>query len=197
MIRDGFVGYHDELEKLMVPIDDVCPAPYNYNNGDIEAIKESIEVNGMYRPIYVQKETGDVLVGNHTWMACKELGASRIPVVRLDVDEVRAKKIMYADNKIASLAHPDPGLELVLLREIKEAEGLQGSGITDRDLEVLETLNEIPLDTQEFASWPTLTVQVPPHVMRGYHWMTREADGADWRRLELLLRLAGWNGENE
>lgn len=198
MIRDGIVKFHDDLEKLMVPIDDVVPAPYNYNNGDVEAIKESIEVNGMYRPVYV-RGNGDILVGNHTWMACKELGATKIPVVRLDVDDVHAKKIMYADNKIASLARPDPGMELILLREIKDAEGLRGTGITDRDLEVLEALNEIPLDTQEFASWPSLTVRLPPHVLRGYMYLTRETDDEpdSWRRFELLLRLAGWNGENE
>ena len=199
MIRDGMVAFHDDLGDLMQPIDGVQPAPYNYNNGDVDVIAKSIEMNGMYRPIYVQSSTGHIIAGNHTWLACKELGAERIPVVRLDVDDTTAKRIMIEDNEAARQAEPDKGLLLTLLREIHDDTGKYLASISERDVEVLEALNEIPLDTEEFASWPSLSLRVPPHVLRGYMWMTRETDDTpdSWRRLELLLRLAGWDGDGK
>jgi hypothetical protein len=195
MIRDGKMRFHADLEPLMVEIDTVAQAPYNYNNGDVEAVQQSIEANGMYRPIFVQRGTDLIIAGNHTWQACKQLGASRIPVIYLDVDDVEAKKIMVADNRTAALAQPDNGLLMALLQEIDEGATLYGTGYTPDDLEILQHLNEIPLDTQEFATWPTFSVQLPPNVLRGFMWVTREAD-TDRERFELLLRMAGWDGSD-
>ena len=138
MISSGLVRYHDDLDPLLVDIDTVVQHPRNYNNGDVDRIAESIEVNGMYRPIYVQKGTGVIIAGNHTWVACKQLGADRIPVVWLDVDEAAMKRIMVGDNWIASLALPDQGLLLELLREIDEDTGLVGTGVVDNDLDRLQ-----------------------------------------------------------
>jgi len=194
-LRSGMVRYHPSLEPLLVPIDSVTPAAYNYNNGDVDAVAESIEVNGMYRPLYVRKATGEIIAGNHTWLACKGLGAETVPVVELDVNDVQAKRIMVADNHIAELARPDNGLLLALLEEIENDgfAGMAGTGFTDRDLEVLRNLNEIPLATDEFAQWPTFSVRLPPHVLRAFLDMTREASD-DRTRFELLMRLAGWDG---
>lgn len=138
MIPSGLVRYHDNLEPLLVDIDTVQQHPRNYNNGDVDRIAESIEVNGMYRPIYAQKSTGLIIAGNHTWIACKQLGAETIPVVWLDVDDATVKRIMVGDNWIASLAIPDQGLLLELLREIDEDNGLVGTGVVDNDLERLQ-----------------------------------------------------------
>lgn len=195
MIRSGMAKFHDDLETLMRPIDDIQPHPSNYNNGDIEAVTTSIEVSGMYRPVYVQRSTGYILAGNHTWMACKTLGAEIIPTVVLDVDDTQGKRIMIADNKIAQMAQPDNGLLVALLDEIEaEGETIVGTGFTAADLEVLRHLNEIPLDTDDdFGQWPTFSVQVPPNVLRAYKNLTREADD-DRAGFELLLRLAGWDG---
>lgn len=195
MIRSGMVKFHESLGPLMRDIDSIQPAPYNYNNGDVEAVAQSIEVSGMYRPVYVQASTGHIIAGNHTWLACKTLGAEEVPVVELDVDDTGAKRIMVADNKIAQMAQPDTGLLLALLREIDSDETLVGTGFTDEDMAVLEHLNNIPLEheSDSYAQWPTFSVKVPPHVLRGFHYMTREADD-DRQKFELVLRLAGWEG---
>lgn len=194
-LRSGRVRFHNGLAPLMCPIDSITPAPYNYNNGDVDAVCESIETSGMYRPVYVQQSTGNIIAGNHTWSACKELGADVVPVVYLDVDDSKARRIMVADNQIASLAQPDNGLLVALLDEIDDEYGLLGTGLTQMEVERLRLLNDIPLDTEEdsFGSWPTFTVKVPPHVMREFMWRTRGADD-DRQRFEMLLRLAGWDG---
>lgn len=194
-LRSGRARFHADLAPLMRDIDDVSPAPYNYNNGDVDAVEESIIASGMYRPIYVQKSTGHIIAGNHTWMACKQLDSHVVPVVVLDVDDTHAKRIMVADNQIARAAQPDNGLLLSLLNEIPDAH--VGTGMSEKDIEILRLLNEIPLDTDEhgFAQWPTFSVKLPPHVLRGFMLVTAEADD-DRSRFELLLRMAGWEGES-
>lgn len=194
MIHSGLAQYHDDLGTNLAPIDNYHPHPDNYNNGDIEAIAESIEVNGMYRPIFVQKSTCYIIAGNHTWHACKMLGAVEIPVIHLDVDDNTAMRIMIADNRTASLAQPDNGQLLVLLDRLAEQDSLHGTGYKEFDREALRHLAEIPNDYDEYAQWPTMCFQLPPHVRRAYHTMTEAAVG-DRERFELLMRLAGWDGK--
>lgn len=197
MIRSGLVKYHDALAPLMVDIDSVQQHPENYNNGAVEDIAVSIETNGMFRPLEVQRSTGYILAGNHTWEACKTLGADVIPVVYLDVDDHRARRIMLADNRLASLAMPDRAAEVALLEQIKEHDseiGLQGLGYTEHDLEVLRHLAEMESTYDEFATWPQFSVRLHPRILAAFRRMTREAD-TDSDRFEVLLRLAGWDGK--
>jgi ParB-like chromosome segregation protein Spo0J len=195
MIHSGAVQYHESLEPLMADIDSITQHERNYNGGDVEAITESIMVSGMYRPVFVQKSTRKIIAGNHTWEACKTLGATEIPVVELDVDDTTAIRLMVADNRIAAMAQPDHYQLIQLLSELDMNDSLIGTGYRQHDLEILMHLNDIPADTLDFAQWPTITVQVPPHVKRAYLAMTKAA-GDDRERFELLLRLAGWNGKD-
>jgi ParB/Sulfiredoxin domain len=63
-----------------VPIDDLVPFPGNPRRGNVAAIKQSLEENGQYRPIVVRRQTREVLAGNHTLQAAKELGGKRSPL---------------------------------------------------------------------------------------------------------------------
>jgi ParB-like chromosome segregation protein Spo0J len=196
-IRSGMVRYHGDLEPNMRPIDAVSPAPWNYNNGDVELICESIEQDGMYRPVVAQLSTGHIIGGNHTYMACLALGAKEIPVVFLDVNDVTAKRLAIKDNEIARKSKPDTGLLQELLDQIKEAEPdtpLDSTGITEEEYAALRALNAIPVAEDEFGSWPTLTVQLPPHIMAAFVGMTDAAE-KDWQRVEILLRMAGWDSK--
>jgi hypothetical protein len=136
----GLVRYHDDLAGLLTPIDDVQQHPENYNNGDLDAIVESIEVNGMYRPLYVQKDTGYIVAGNHTWLACKMLEATEVPVVYVDLNNHQARKILVADNQIAALARPDDAQLLDLLDRIAVDDGLSGTGFDENSVEALRLL---------------------------------------------------------
>lgn len=142
----------------------------------------------------MSRETNEIIAGNHTWLACKTLHAEKIPVVYLDGSDEEMVRTMIADNRTAALARPDEQQLLDLLNELDSTEtNIQGTGYTHFDMEVLEALIEIPVDSPEFASWPTLCFQIPPHVRRGFMDMTNEA-GGDRERFELILRLAGWDG---
>jgi len=189
MITRGMVRYHDDLQPLLQPIDTVTPHPENPNNGDVDAIIESITVNGMYRPIYAQQATGHIVAGNHTWHACKELGADQIPVVYLNIDHTQALHILLADNRVAALAQPDNALLLDLLQRL---DSLDGTGYKPYDIEVLTALTEQPLDLDQVDTWPLIQIRVPPHVRAAYY---QYSDGSTEReRLEHLLRTAGWDG---
>lgn len=190
------VRFHAELEPLLVPIDSVKPHHRNYNRGDVEAIKESILTVGMYRPIYVDKATDEILGGNHTWEACKDLGSELIPIIRLDVSDAEAIKVMVGDNHIAALALPDNWELVSLLSELQLNDNLYGTGYTERDVEVLVELNKINSEPLEFAQWPMISFQIPPHMKKAFYKMTKEAD-TDVDRFELLLRLAGWDGHRD
>lgn len=195
MIRDGLVRYHDALAPLMVPIDSVCPHPENDNNGDLDAIEDSIVVNGMYRPIMAQASTGHIVAGNHTWMTLAGKGVQQVPVVMLDIDDDTALRILLGDNAIARKAIRENQATARILERLHATEqGLIGTGYTPDDMEVIKTLAEMPLETNEYGSWPTLTFTVHPKVRAAFRNMTRECDN-DAERFELLLRLAGWDGK--
>lgn len=193
MISSGRARFHDELDPLMESIDSVRAHPNNPRNGDIDAIAQSIERNGFVSPVIAQRSTGHIIAGNHRYYALMQLGSGAIPVVWVDMDDTQAKEYMLADNRTSDLGNYDNSNLVALLQEIEEDRGdLHSTGYTDHDMEVLKHLSEMPLDdTTDFAQWPTLTFQVPPHIKEGFMKITAEA-ADDRERFELLLRLAGW-----
>jgi hypothetical protein len=120
-------------------------------------------------------------------------GAEIIPAVLLDVDDDTAIRIMAGDNEIARKARRNNTALLALLDRLKPEIGLLGTGLTPRDVEVMTQLEKIPLDYDEYGTWPTLTIRVPPHVKTAFFDMTEGAEG-ERERFEVLLRMAGWEG---
>lgn len=122
------------LETVQVEADKIREHPQNPRKGDVEAIKESMQANGVYRPVIVQKSSGYILAGNHTYRAMRELGETLIPVVFVDVDDDTATRILLADNKTAELAKYDDKALAELLENIPD---LDGTGFDERDLDAL------------------------------------------------------------
>lgn len=120
-----------------VDIDSVQPHPRNPNQGDVGAIDESIEENGVFRSIVAQRSTGYILDGNHTWRAHKHRGTNPIPVTFRDVDDVTAVKILLAANRTAQRATYDDSALLTLLKATEQAAGLEGTGWDTDDLDAL------------------------------------------------------------
>src|SRR5450755_4786138 len=87
-----------------VPLSSLTEFPGNPRRGDVDAIAESLRTNGLYKPLVVQKSTGHILAGNHTWKAALSLGWDQIDAVFIDADDLRAKKIVLADNRLSDLA---------------------------------------------------------------------------------------------
>jgi hypothetical protein len=111
------------LAELAVPISELRAHPRNPRRGDLEAIKESLERHGQYRPVVANRRTNEVLAGNHTLLAARALGFERIAVSYVDVDDDQAKRILLADNRTNDLAGYDGHALVELLEELPELEG--------------------------------------------------------------------------
>lgn len=134
MIDVDGVQMHDSLKPQLVPIGQVQEHPDNPRRGEVDKIAESVTANGVYKPIIVQKSTGFILSGNHTYRAISQAGASQVPVIYLDVDEARAKAILLADNRTSELGGYDESQLIDLLTELSEGATLTGTGYTEGDL---------------------------------------------------------------
>lgn len=188
MIVSGLVRYHDGLRDLLNRTDSVEPAPWNYNNGDGEAIGESIDENGMVAPLLIQQSTGYIIHGNHTWAEVVERRAELCPMIFLDVTEPEAIRIGIAMNEVAKRARPDKSALLDLLTHLEQP--AVGTGVSEYTIEALQHLEQVPVH-YESNDWPMLSIRLPPHLIRAFRDMTHEAD-TDADRFELLLRIAGW-----
>lgn len=126
-----------QVDTEIVDINSLNPYPQNPRRGDVEEIAKSLEKNGQYKPIVVNKNTKEILAGNHTWRAAKSLGWSEIAVTWVDVSEDRAKRIVLADNRTSDMSVYDDSRLLELLNFLPD---LEGTGFTEFDIEQLTSL---------------------------------------------------------
>ena len=87
----------EPLRIEYVPIDSIKPYEKNaklHPQEQVEQIKRSIKDNGMNDPIGVWHDT--VVEGHGRLLACKELGMTEVPVIRLDhmTDEQRREYML-------------------------------------------------------------------------------------------------------
>lgn len=118
----------------VAPIDSIAPRDDNYNKGDAEAIGESIDANGFYGKVLVQKSTRRIIVGAHRWADMKAKGETEIPITLLDVDDDRATAIMIADNETRRNAERNENRLADLLARLPSHRGL---GIRPPDVSAL------------------------------------------------------------
>jgi len=103
----------------------------------VGAIHTSIEENGFYGAVVVQRSTGHILAGNHRYRAVMAAEGYRIPVLWVDCDDRTAEKILLADNRTGELAHRDDEALAELLKELSAEDDLLGTGYDGDDLEAL------------------------------------------------------------
>lgn len=127
------------LETRDVPVKDLRLFHSNPRIGDVAEIATSLRVNGQYRAIVVNRGTHtgrpmEVLAGNHTLKAARDLGWETINAHLLDVDEDQATRIVLADNRTAELGEIDTD---ILLEIAQGLDDLEGTGYTDEDIAAL------------------------------------------------------------
>lgn len=139
-MRSGNVKFHSALDSILIPITELKPHPENANNGDVDAIVESILVNGFYpQPIVADRRNGEIVIGNHRYFALMELGSEVAPVFYVDNDdEIEILRIMLVDNRTNDLRRYDMGQLAKVLEKIKDsANTLSGTGFSEDYLEKL------------------------------------------------------------
>jgi ParB-like chromosome segregation protein Spo0J len=123
------------IGSTLVPVADLTPYPGNARQGDVGMISESLRVNGQFRPIVVNRPTGEILVGNHTYRAAVALGWPEIAVTYVEVDDAEARRIVLVDNRTSDLGTYDDERLADLLSSVSH--DLAGTGYTTDDLDEL------------------------------------------------------------
>jgi ParB-like chromosome segregation protein Spo0J len=145
-------------------------------------------VNGQYRPIVVNRGThtgrpSEVLAGNHTLIAARDLGWEHIAVVWVDKDDDGAARVVAADNRTADLGSYDERLLAELLTDLPD---LDGTGYDPGDLDALVALLEDDdrerndqdvLDSTDKDGWPLIRCKVPPEVHAAWLGLDNVLDG--------------------
>lgn len=127
------------LTVTSYPVAELRTYVKNPRRHNIDAIKQSLTVNGQYRPIVVNAGTHtgrpyEVLAGNGTLTAARDLGWPTVDAVTVDVDEDQAARIVAADNRTSDLAEYDDRLLAELLGSLPT---LDGTGYEPGDLDEL------------------------------------------------------------
>jgi len=128
------VRFAEGVRPLLVPIDRVRQHAQNPNNGDLDALIESIQINGFVTAITADAKTGNIIAGNHRYQALHALGATQIPVIWVDhMDESGAVRYMIADNRTGKLAVIDQSAVAELLTGLNNTDlGLAGTGYDEQ-----------------------------------------------------------------
>ena len=132
--------------------------PSNPRRGDLDAIKQSISINGFYGSVVVNRRTSHILAGNHRYLAAKDLGYESVPVTWVDVGEREEKRILAADNRTSELGGYDDAILTDLLQELSDADMLEGSGYGTDELEEMIAGLSIEEDTPADAPPPPLAI---------------------------------------
>jgi hypothetical protein len=130
--------FGQDLTPFVHPIDSVKRHPQNPRKHNIPAIQESLHEHGQQSPLVVQQSTGFIVKGNGTHEAAEKLGWKNIAYRVEDMDDERALRYLYADNRASDLASYDAKRTLEGLQALADGPGLAGT-LWDQDaLEDLE-----------------------------------------------------------
>lgn len=130
------------------PVADLVEHPENPRRGNDVAVTESIEHNGFYGTVIVQRSTGHVLAGNTRLRAMRDAGSDSIPAMVVDVDDETATRILLADNRLSDLAEYDNRQLLRLLDDVSDYEpDLFGTGYDETALALLRAAVELDQPT--------------------------------------------------
>lgn len=143
-----------EFDVEVVDISELKDHPRNYQEhpqDQIDHIKRSILENGVYKNVVIARD-GTILAGHGVVKAARQLGVERFPVRRLNLapDDVRALKVMAADNEVSHLAMKDDRVLTELLKEIGDADDLLGTGFDEM---MLAGLVMVTRDASEIADF--------------------------------------------
>lgn len=134
----------------VVELSTIKPHPNNPRHNNLDEIQSSIETNGFFGALVVNKNTNHILAGNHRYKAALAQGLTKVPVVFVAVDETTATKILLADNRTSDLGTYD---DEVLVSILQELDDLQGTGYDQAGLDnLIQSINidfDSALDGQE------------------------------------------------
>ena len=101
----------EDLKIVYLSPDELTPYERNarkHGDEDVDAIVESIRVNGFCDPIGIWGENNLIVEGHGRLLAAKKLGLDRVPCIRLDhLTEEQRREYALAHNQTATLSEWD------------------------------------------------------------------------------------------
>lgn len=143
----------DDLIPLAIPLEGLKPWSKNPRKGNVDAIARSLAKFGQRRPIVARRKTNEVIAGNHTLAAARQLGWKQIAVVWVDDDEQMATAFALADNRTQDLGYYDEDLLEELIGSLDEQDLLLASGYSD-ETEMAEDQKMLAQSTSVIPSDP-------------------------------------------
>lgn len=178
------------LDALRVPIDGLTPYGQNPRRGNVQVIVDSLSRHGQYRPIVVRAKTYEVLAGNHTLAAARELGWSEIAATFVECTDDEAARIVLVDNRSADLGDYDDHALLELLEGLDT--DLLGTGYADHDLDNLRTILDLDAwgdagregpgggeESDDSSMDPRIDLRVSTVVFEAWRGLLDQYDGED------------------
>lgn len=141
-----------ELEGRLYGIDEFHLHPRNVRKGNVDVLMKALVRFGQMYPIVVQKSSGDIVKGNHTWKAANRLGWKRIAALVIDIDDDTAYQYLLADNRASDLAEYDKEALTKSLQELADKGQLGSTLWTADDLDDMQAaLGTLETLAQEFT----------------------------------------------
>ena len=109
-----------------VPISSITPNKYNPNRQgehEFNLLLRSMRDDGFTTPILVQRETREIVDGEHRWRAARELGYETIPVVFVHMTAEQMRVATLRHNR--ARGQEDIELTAELLRELESVGALK------------------------------------------------------------------------
>lgn len=167
------------MQTEKVAIETLIEFPGNPRLGNVKELVQSLTHNGQYKPILVQKSTNYIIAGNHLWKAATELGWEEITIIKLDVDDKQAKKIVATDNRLADLGGYDENALLDLLGDID----LKGTGYVPQDIDDLLAM----LEEKQTPEWALANSQSHQENVQTRPSLAERAERYQERTIRLLM----------
>lgn len=148
----------ERLQVEWVPVEAIQPNSFNANRQsehDFELLLKSIQEDGFTQPILAQRDSKDIIDGEHRWRAARHLGMSEIPVVFTSMDETQMRVATLRHNR--ARGSEDIELTAAILRDLEKLgtiDWAQDSLMLD-DIEIQRLLEDVSapeaLASEEFS----------------------------------------------
>lgn len=109
------------LKIEYVATDAVAPNPYNPNRQNTEEfamLRSSMREDGFTQPILVQRQTHQIIDGEHRWRAARAEGYEQIPVVFTDMTAEQMRVATLRHNRAVGAEDVELGAQV--LRDLRE-----------------------------------------------------------------------------
>lgn len=137
----------ETLRIEYVPTDSIRANAYNPNRQsehDFELLLRSMEEDGMTSAIIVQRDTREIVDGEHRWRAATKLGFAEIPVVFVDMTPEQMRIATLRHNRARGTE--DLQLSAEVLRDLEKLGALDwaADSLLLSDTEIEKLLSDIP-----------------------------------------------------